>query len=193
MEKYLKESVQVKNKVIDTQIGLIEKAVEAVIKCFKSGGKVIVFGNGGSASDAQHMAAEFVGRFKLERQALPAIALSTNTSTLTAVGNDYGYDEIFLRQLQAFASEKDVVIGISTSGKSKNVIKAIEYAKSKNIKTICLTGLPGNPLSDIVDVSIVAPTDYTPFVQESHIAIIHVICKLVEEEIVKTQKIGDRS
>ncbi len=136
----LEESAQVKLAMAKNMLGEIERMVTFVLAAINRGGKVVVFGNGGSAADAQHLVSELVGRFKLERPALPAIALSTNTSILTAIANDYGYDMVFSRQIEALVTEKDVVIGISTSGRSPNVIEAIKAAKKKGAKTIVLTG-----------------------------------------------------
>ena len=183
IKKYLQETIDVKQQLADKHIDQIHKVALAVLDCFKAGGKLIAFGNGGSASDAAHFVAELVGRFKKERDALPAIALSTNTSSMTAIANDYGYEKIFLRQLQSIANPKDIVVGISTSGKSPSVVKPIAYAKENGLYTLALTGLPGKPLSDLADLSIVIPTDNTPLIQEAHISVIHLICQLVEEGV----------
>lgn len=183
IKDYFEQNILIKQKIIHEQIDLIEQAVLTIIDCFKKDGKLIVFGNGGSASDAEHFAAEFIGRFKLERNPLPAIALSTNTSAITAIANDYGFENIFLRQLKALGHSNDVVFGISTSGKSLNVIQAMSYAKDHKMKTIALTGLPGKPLSDLANISIVIPSKETPLIQEAHIVILHLICQLVEERL----------
>lgn len=160
--------------------------VKECIKRIETGGKVIIFGNGGSAADAQHMAAELVGNFNNKRRkALPAIALTTNTSTLTSVSNDYSYDEVFSRQLKAFASEKDVVIGISTSGKSHNVIKALELAKSLQCFTVGLSGNDGGILNTICDKNIVVASNNTPRIQEVHLFIEHCICDLIDQHFSK--------
>jgi D-sedoheptulose 7-phosphate isomerase len=144
------------------------------------GGKILICGNGGSAADAQHMAAEFVGRFKLERPALPAIALTTDTSILTAVSNDYNFKDIFKRQIKALGKEGDILIAISTSGKSKNIIEAIEAAKEKNMLTVGLTGKKGLPMLDVCDYVLHVPSDETPLIQEIHISALHIICELVD-------------
>jgi D-sedoheptulose 7-phosphate isomerase len=155
---------------------------ETIIQTFKNGNKVLLCGNGGSAADSQHIAAEFVGRFKRERKALPAIALSTDTSILTAVGNDYSIDRIFSRQVEALARPGDAVIGISTSGKSPNIIEAMKTAKNHGSKTIAFLGGNGGPLKDIVDIPLVIPSNDTPRIQECHILLGHIICDIVERE-----------
>ena len=143
---------------------------------FKSGGKIITFGNGGSAADAQHFVGELDGHFTSERGALPAIALSTNTSSMTAIANDYTYDDVFSRPVAALTNKEDIVFGISTSGNSKNVIKAINAAKEKGAYTVALTGRSGGKLKDIVDELFNVDSDFTPIIQEVHISIIHMIC-----------------
>jgi D-sedoheptulose 7-phosphate isomerase len=180
----LEESAQVKLAMAKNMLGEIERMVTFVLAAYRAGGKVVVFGNGGSAADAQHLVSELVGRFKLERPALPAIALSTNTSILTAIANDYGYDMVFSRQIEALVTEKDVVIGISTSGRSPNVIEAIKAAKKKGAKTIVLTGGKAPIKSrQVADLVLAVPSDSTPRIQESHITIGHIVCELVEKEL----------
>lgn len=179
----IKESIKTKEALYKDQIENIEKAAEAIIASLKKGGKLIVFGNGGSAADSQHIAAELVGRFKLERKALAAIALTTNTSTLTAIANDYGYDASFSRQVEALGIKGDVALGISTSGNSKNVIEALNKAKASGIKTIALTGQDGGKMKDAADISIVVGSKDTPRIQESHIMIGHILCELIENGI----------
>jgi D-sedoheptulose 7-phosphate isomerase len=180
----LEESAQVKLAMAKNMLGEIERMVTFVLAAINRGGKVVVFGNGGSAADAQHLVGELVGRFKLERPALPAIALSTNTSILTAIANDYGYDMVFSRQIEALVTEKDVVIGISTSGRSPNVIEAIKAAKKKGAKTIVLTGGKAPIKSrQVADLVLAVPSDSTPRIQESHITIGHIVCELVEKEL----------
>ena len=181
--KGLEESAQVKLAIAKTNAGEIERIVTLIIRAYKAGGKVILFGNGGSAADAQHLAGELVGRFKKDRQAFPAIALTTNTSILTAIANDYGYDRVFSRQLEALATDKDVVIGISTSGNSPNVIEAIRTAKKKGAKTVGLTGQDGGKLAKVADLALRVPSDNFSRVQEAHITIGHIICELVESEL----------
>jgi len=175
------QSLSVKEKVKKTQVDNIAQAVEAICTSLKAGGKLIVFGNGGSAADAQHMVAEFIGRFKKERSALSAIALSTNTSSITAIGNDYGYENTFTRQLEGLARPEDIVLAISTSGNSANIIKAVKTAKKLGNKVIGLAGVDGGELATLADIAIVVEDQSTPRVQESHILIIHAICELTEE------------
>jgi D-sedoheptulose 7-phosphate isomerase len=146
-------------------------------------GKVLVMGNGGSAADAQHLAAELVGRFLLERRALPAIALTTDTSILTAVGNDYGFEAVFLRQVEALARPGDVVIGISTSGNSPNVIAALQAAKAIGCTTVGLLGRDGGKIASLVDINLTVPAMETPAIQETHAIIVHILCDLVERQL----------
>lgn len=158
----------------------IQNVIDKIITCFKNGNKIIIFGNGGSAADSQHFAAEFVGRFLLERQSLPAISLTTDTSILTSLGNDYSFDKIFSRQCESLVEKNDIVFGISTSGKSLNVINGIETAKNQGAITIALLGSGGGNLSEIVDIPIIIPSNSTPRIQESHRIILHIICEIVE-------------
>jgi D-sedoheptulose 7-phosphate isomerase len=183
IEGILKESISVKTALMEQQAGNIRKAAEAMIGALKKGGKIIAFGNGGSAADSQHIVAELVGRFMKERKGLSAIALTVNTSTLTAIANDYSYDEVFSRQLDALAGKDDVAIGISTSGKAVNVVKAVELAKKKGLVTIALTGCDGGALARAADISIIVPSKSTPRIQESHVAVVHILCQLVEDEL----------
>ncbi|MEW6171227.1 MAG: D-sedoheptulose 7-phosphate isomerase [Candidatus Omnitrophota bacterium] len=181
----IEDSILIKKEIVKNQIPIILKITKTIEDCFKKNGKLILCGNGGSASDAQHLAAEFVGRFQKERRGLPAISLTTNTSTLTALSNDYGYDIVFSRQIEALANKNDIVIGISTSGKAKNVIQAIKIAKKNRIKTIALTGGNGGELARISDISLVVPSNITARIQETHILIGHIICELVENNLFK--------
>ena len=181
--KGLEESARVKKAIAKSKIDEIASMVKLIITAYKIGGKVVLFGNGGSAADAQHLAGELVGQFKLNRQALPAIALTTNTSVLTAVANDYGYDTVFTRQVEALVNEKDVVIGISTSGNSPNMIEAMKMAKMNGAKTIGLTGGNGGKLAEVADLALIVPSDSTPRIQEAHITIGHIVCELVEREL----------
>lgn len=185
IEKIIRESIAVKEALIKTQIDVIFKIAQAVITCLKNNGKVIIFGNGGSAADSQHMAAELVGRFQKNRKALAAIALTVNSSILTAIGNDYGFDFIFSRQIEALGNADDLVIAISTSGNSKNVITAIQKAKEMKIKTVSLTGCSGNKLAKISDMSLIVPSNNTARIQEAHICSLHAICEIVEDQIIK--------
>ncbi len=165
------------------QIAMVKAITEMIVKAYRAGKKIIVCGNGGSAADAQHFTAELVARFERERPALPAIAITTNSSTITAIGNDYGYDATFRRQVEAFAQEGDVVIGISTSGNSVNVLLALEEAKKRKAFTVGMTRKQGGKLTGAADLCFCAPSDHTPRVQECHILVIHIICKLVEESL----------
>ncbi len=181
--KRLEESAQLKKAIATSMTGEIESAVNFIIRAYKNGGKVVLFGNGGSAADAQHIAGELVGQFAMKRQAFPAIALTTNASILTAVANDYGYETVFSRQVEALVNGKDVVIGISTSGSSPNVIEAMKVAKTKGAKTIGLTGGSGGKLAKVADLVLSVPSDITPRIQEAHITLGHIICELVEKEL----------
>jgi D-sedoheptulose 7-phosphate isomerase len=181
--KRLEESILIKQAVAKSKIGEIESIAKLIISAYRRGGKVVLFGNGGSAADAQHIACELVGRFALKRRAFPAIALTTNASTLTAVANDYGYKAVFSRQVEALVKEKDVVVGISTSGDSPNVVEAIETAKIKGARTIGLTGGNGGKLAKVADLALIVPSDSTPRIQEVHITVGHIVCELVEKEL----------
>ena len=158
----------------------IEIAAKICIKSLRQNGKIILFGNGGSAADAQHIAAELVGRYITERKGLAAIALTTDTSVLTSIGNDFGYEEIFSRQVQALAKSEDVVIGISTGGTSKNVINAMKLANETGCNIIGLSGKDGGMMNEICDVNIVVPSNQTPRIQEMHILIGHTLCHLID-------------
>ena len=153
------------------------------MEAIKAGNKILIFGNGGSAADAQHIAAELVGRYKVERRGLPAIALSTDTSALTAIGNDYGYDRVFDRQVEALANEGDLLIGISTSGNSANVNNALKRGKELGCKTIGLSGKGGGEMNGLCDLNIVVPSDDTPRIQEMHIMIGHILCQAIDSTI----------
>ena len=161
----------------------IAETVELLATTFRSGRKLLVMGNGGSAADAQHLAAEIVGRFKMERPGLPAIALTTDSSILTAIGNDYGFDSIFTRQVEALAGPGDLVIGISTSGTSRNVRLALELARDRGCRTVGLLGRDGGNIAGIVDLPLIVPSVDTPRIQEGHITIIHIVCDLLEREL----------
>jgi D-sedoheptulose 7-phosphate isomerase len=169
-----------KDKKIETQVMMIAKKI---VECYKKGGKTIFFGNGGSAADAQHAAAEFMGKYMKDRKPLPSLALTTNTSALTAIGNDYGYEEVFKRQLEGLLKKDDVAIGISTSGNSPNVVKAIEYAKSKGAFAAALVGAKKCRLDEIADVCVKIPSESTPRIQEMHEFLLHTICEIVEKEL----------
>jgi D-sedoheptulose 7-phosphate isomerase len=169
--------------VLEANQETLKQIASLCIWTLQNKGKIILIGNGGSAADAQHLAAEFVGRFKIDRQALPALALSTNTSILTAIGNDYGFDEVFVRQVSALANPQDIVIAISTSGNSKNIIKAVKKAKEKDIKTAGLLGKDGGELKKLVDLALVIASADTPRIQEMHILAGHIICEIIEKTL----------
>ena len=162
----------------------VASCAKLCIDCINNGGKILLFGNGGSAADAQHIAAELVGRYKLERKGLPAIALTTDTSSLTSISNDFEYSEIFSRQVDALANNVDVVIGISTSGTSENVINALKLASKLGCKTIGFSGNDGGQMNTICDLNIIVPSDDTPRIQEMHIVIGHTICHLIDQEFI---------
>jgi len=162
--------------------GAIFEAALLIMGCLRNGGKVLFFGNGGSAADAQHLAAELVGRFVRERAGLPAIALTTDSSILTAVGNDYGFEQVFARQIQALGQSGDVAVAISTSGNSANVLEGVKEARKRNLKTIGLTGKDGGTLAQQADVAITIPSTSTARIQECHIAIGHLFCELVDAD-----------
>ncbi len=183
--EYLRESIRVKQAVIENQMDQIEELAAMIIDAYKKGNKLLVFGNGGSAADAQHLAAEFVGRYKMERPGLPAIALTTDSSIITSVGNDYGYDFIFSRQVEAHCKPGDIVLGITTSGNSPNVMRAFEVAKKFGAKTAVWTGRDGGQTAKMVDVAIIVPSNNTPRIQEAHVALIHIICELFEDHMHK--------
>ncbi|MFH1395140.1 MAG: D-sedoheptulose 7-phosphate isomerase [Candidatus Omnitrophota bacterium] len=182
IENISNQSIQLKKEFFSDEknINLIAESAAAIIECYNRGGKVLVCGNGGSAADSQHFAAELVVRFEKERKAFPCIALSTDSSILTAAANDYSFDDVFKRQVQALAMPGDVLIAISTSGDSVNVLEAVKTAKNKGNIIIALTGRAGGKLSEIVDIPIVVKSDSTARVQEVHIMVIHMICKIVE-------------
>jgi len=174
--------IQLKSNLSEDKIQTI---IEKIINCFDKNGKLIFCGNGGSASDSQHLAAEFIGRYKLDRKPLPAIALNTDTSVLTALSNDLGYAKVFERQIEALANENDILFAISTSGKSINVINAVNAAKKLKVFTICFTGAKNNKLSDLTDISINVPAEQVNHIQEMHIMVGHFICELVEKHYQK--------
>ncbi|MBJ6723260.1 D-sedoheptulose 7-phosphate isomerase [Geomesophilobacter sediminis] len=176
----LRQHVEVMTAIERDLAQPVQDAVELLLAAYRSGRKLLVMGNGGSAADAQHLAAEIVGRFKMERRALPALALTTDTSILTAVGNDYGFDAVFSRQVEALAETGDVVIGISTSGNSPNVQKALEVANAKGCRTVALLGKDGGTIKDVAELSLIVPSNDTPRIQEGHITIIHIVCDLFE-------------
>lgn len=183
IKNLIKKSIDTKEKLIASHLNDINAIVALSIKTLKNGGKLIFCGNGGSAADSQHFAAELVVRFKKNRAALPAIALTTNTSVLTAIGNDFGFDVIFARQLESLASKKDMLIAITTSGKSKNIIAAVKKAKQMGIKTIAFTGTKGRNFAKRCTVALVVPETDTARIQEAHACVGHILCELIEEAL----------
>jgi D-sedoheptulose 7-phosphate isomerase len=181
IQKCLKESLRVKERFFTKKnTALLLSAAEFVSECFKSGGKLLVIGNGGSAADAQHVAAEFVNRFEIERPPLPAIALTTDTSVLTSIANDYSFDAVFVKQLKALAREGDVLLAISTSGTSPNVVQAVGTAAKIGMKTIGLVGRGGGDIADRADIVLNVDSNSTPRVQEVHVTVCHMLCELVD-------------
>ena len=174
------EHLKISTNTMDSISADLEIAAKLCVSCLKNGGKILIFGNGGSASDAQHIAAELVSRYKTERQALGAIALTTDTSILTAIANDDGFDKVFSRQIEALANPGDIALGISTGGTSINVVKALKAANERQCKTIGLSGRSGGEFNDICNVNLVVPADDTPRIQEMHIFIGHTICHLID-------------
>ncbi|EPS5782355.1 D-sedoheptulose 7-phosphate isomerase [Campylobacter jejuni] len=185
IKEHFQESILVKEQILKDEnlITLIKNASLEVIKAYKNGNKTLLAGNGGSAADAQHIAGEFVSRFYFDRPGIASIALTTDTSVLTAIGNDYGYENLFARQIQAQGVKGDVFIGISTSGNSKNILKALELCKQKEIISIGLSGASGGAMNELCDYCIKVPSTCTPRIQEAHILIGHIICAIVEEEL----------
>jgi D-sedoheptulose 7-phosphate isomerase len=167
----------------------ILETAQLMIQAINAGGKLLICGNGGSAADAQHFAAEMIGRLRRDRDPIGAIALTTDSSNLTAIGNDYSFDDVFWRQVQSLGSENDILIGLSTSGNSMNVIKAVESAKKKNIKTIALLGKDGGALSDLVDAALVVPAQSSMRIQEVHITVVHMWCELIEDAIFPNSRV----
>ncbi len=182
-----KEGAELRLRVARDCGPAIVEAAQAIAACLRAGGKLLFFGNGGSAADAQHLAAEFVGRFILERRALPAVALTTDSSILTAVGNDYGFDRVFSRQIEALGQAGDVAVGISTSGNSPNVLAALKQARTQHLKTVGLAGKDGGLLRQCCDIPLIVASPNTARVQECHITIGHLLCELVENDLIATK------
>ncbi len=183
-EKILKafeESISVKEKFVKDNIDAIVEVSKVIADTFNDGKKLILFGNGGSATDASHIAAEFVNRFKKERPSLPAIALNTDMAIITAIANDYDYSDIFAKQLKAIGSEGDIVLAISTSGTAANVLKAMDVARKKKLRSIAFTGAKGEKFASKATYAFIVPSDNTPRIQETHITLGHVLCQMVEE------------
>lgn len=185
VKQQISGSIETKQALLNDEelINTIAEAADIVTKAYQAGNKTLLAGNGGSAADAQHIAGEFVSRFYFDRPGLPSIAMNTDTSIVTAIGNDYGYDKLYARQVQAQGVKGDIFIGISTSGNSANIIEALKEAKNKGIFTIGLTGKSGGKMADLCDICIKVPSPETPRIQESHILIGHIICCIVEENI----------
>jgi len=189
MQNYIKDQIKASYETKqalyenDALLAKIEDVASRCVELYKNGKKTILAGNGGSAADAQHIAAELVGRYGFDRPSIPSLALTTDTSNLTAIGNDYGYDAVFSRQLEGMGQEGDLFIGISTSGNSQNLINAFEVAKKKKITTVALVGKDGGKMAKLADIAIVVPSFSTPRIQESHILIGHIICDIIEKEL----------
>ncbi|MBR0502364.1 MAG: D-sedoheptulose 7-phosphate isomerase [Paludibacteraceae bacterium] len=190
IKQHIQESVQTKELILsnDKMLNDIHSAAQMLIDAYKKGNKTLLAGNGGSAADAQHIAGEFVSRFYFDRPGIPSIALTTDTSILTAIGNDYGFERLFARQVEAQGVAGDVFIGISTSGNSKNIITALQACKAKGIKTIGLTGKKECAMDTLCDIVLKVPSSNTPCIQESHIMIGHILCRLVEEALFEPKK-----
>ena len=184
-EQRIRESLAVQEKLLDPEmLAAIDRAAGLVADTLRAGNKLLLFGNGGSAADATHIAAEFVGRFLLERRALPALSLSDNASAVTAIGNDYGYELVFARQVEAQGVAGDLALGISTSGTSANVVAGLRAAREIGLTTVGLTGAGGGTMRELCDVCLCAPSDETPRIQEAHTLIAHLLCELAELAIV---------
>ncbi len=184
IRQQLLESAEIKELLAVECVDSIQKAADILVAAVHKGSRILLCGNGGSAADAQHIATELVSRLRFERKAIPAIALTTNTSIITAIANDYDFAAVFVRQVEAFGRPGDVLIGISTSGNAKNVIQAFEYAGKNRLQTIALTGGTGGALADLADVSIVVPSKSVMRIQESHITIGHILCDIVERSVI---------
>ena len=184
---HIEASMATKQRVLGGDTAVLGEIAAIVIEALRRGNKVLFFGNGGSAADSQHLAAELIGRYRRERAALPALALTTDSSILTALANDYSYDVVFSRQLQAFGRAGDVALGITTSGNSANVLRAMETARSLGMKTIGFTGESGGKLKDLVDVCFCVPSRETSHIQEMHITVGHAVCEMIERELFENQ------
>jgi len=189
VKQFLKASADLKYQVAETLSEEILHSAYSIRDCLSAGGKLLLMGNGGSAADSQHIAAELIGRFKKERKAIPALALTVDSSSLTALGNDYGFEFIFSRQIEALANPNDAVVGISTSGNSKNIIRALNLAREIGAKTIGLMGNDGGGMKDCVDIGIIVPSNDTARIQEVHITIGHIICEIIEQDLIHENKI----
>lgn len=185
IENSLKAHIELFNTIIDSEISIIEECAELIFETFEKGKKILICGNGGSAADAQHLAAEFVGRYETERKGLPAIALTTDTSALTALANDYSFERVFARQVEALAAEGDLLIAISTSGNSPNVNAAVMSAREIGCKTLGMTGAKGKKLASLCDKCVLVPAERTARIQEAHIVIAHIWCEIIDAKLLK--------
>lgn len=185
IEKRISESIEIKKELLKNEelLNNVLTVADAIVSCIRSGGKLVLCGNGGSASDALHFAGEIVGRFQKERSPWPAIVLNADVTTMTAIANDYGYNDMFARQAEGILTDKDLLIGISTSGNSENVYRAVGVAKKKGVKTVAFLGKDGGKLGKVVNYPLVVPCITTARVQECHITLIHIICEIVEDEL----------
>jgi D-sedoheptulose 7-phosphate isomerase len=183
IRKRIEETETVKRQFLQESLTQLTSIIKLIADALETGNKLLLFGNGGSAAQAQHLAAEFVNRFFMDRPPLPAMALSTDTSILTSIGNDYSFSEIFSKQIVALGREGDVAMGISTSGNSANVIRAIEVAKEMGLETVALTGNDGGDLAKVANHSLIVPSSKTPCIQEVHMAVVHILCEMVEAQI----------
>jgi len=183
IEQQLQESIDIKKQLLSTQLNVLRNIADVILHAFREKHCVYLMGNGGSAADAQHIAGELIGRFEMNRQPLPALALTTDSSVITAIANDFGYDSCFSRQVEALVKSGDVVIAFTTSGNSKNILNAIEKAKSLGATTVGFTGANGGQLKNAVDICIKIPSLSTPRIQECHITVGHILCSLIEKEL----------
>lgn len=185
IKNQIQASIDTKQNILNDEalMQTIAEVGQACVELYQNGKKTLLAGNGGSAADAQHIAAELVGRYGFDRPSIPSVALTTDTSNLTAIGNDYGYDKVFSRQMEGMGSEGDLFIGISTSGNSENIVNAIHAAKAKGVITVALVGRDGGEMARISDYAIIVPSNATPRIQESHILIGHMICDIIEKEL----------
>ncbi len=186
IEIQLQESIDTKKALLSTHLDVVKKIADAIVRAFKNGRRLYLIGNGGSAADAQHIAGELIGRFKMNRRPLPAVALTTDTSVMTALANDFGYDTCFARQAEALISPGDVILALSTSGNSKGILNAVQVARERGAVAIGFTGKDGGLLKDVVDICLKIPSNNTPRIQECHITVGHILCSIVEKELFGT-------
>ncbi len=182
----LQESIDTKKALLSTNLDVIREIADIIVKAFKNNHRLYLIGNGGSAADAQHIAGELIGRFKMNRRPLPAVALTTDTSIITALANDFGYDTCFARQVEALAASGDVLLAFSTSGNSKGILNAVQIAKNLGAVTVGFTGKDGGLLKNAVDICLKIPSNNTPRIQECHITVGHIVCSIVERELFET-------